>query len=321
MTCPQNARIALAAPIGLDAYVAVVDAGSIAEAARELGVPRPTLSRQLKRLEHDLGVQLLHRSTRRLALTPAGEELHRRARHIVAETRAAEAALRDLEGGPHGDLRISLPSSPAASVFGEAIAQFAALYPRVRLAVTSTNRHVDLLAEGIDVALRGGVVRDETLMQRVLSRGEVWAVASPTYLDRRGRPVHPDALAGHSCLVGFAGTQRPEQRWPLFHGGQVPVNPTHASDDLQVLRALALNHLGIALAPGQVVVDDVRAGRLERVLPGVVGRKVGISVVYLAQDPLPQRVRAFVDHLVAWAGTNELLRDESAASAWAPPAD
>jgi DNA-binding transcriptional LysR family regulator len=290
----------LAAPLGLDGYVAIVDAGSIAEAARALGVPRATLSRQLQRLEQELDTRLLHRSTRRLVLTVAGEELYRRGRHIVAETRAAEEAIRHLDGAPRGLLRISTPGMGPGGVLGEPIAAFLTRFPEVRIEVIATNRHVDLVAEGIDVALRGGVVRDPNLVRRVLLRTDLWAVASPLYLERRGTPVSPEELIDHACLVGFAGTAHPQTTWPLLEGGEVRVQPTHASDDPFLLRTLACHHHGIALTPSTLLLDDVVSGRLIRVLPDHVGQRAGLSIVYAHHEIIPHRVRAFVDHLVAW---------------------
>lgn len=287
------------APLDLEGFVAIVEAGSVSAAARELGVPRATLSRQLSRLEEHLGVRLISRSTRRLVTTRAGQELYQRARQIVADTREAEQAIRAMDDVPRGLLRISAPSSPTGSV-AKLVADFLHQFPLVQVEVLAENRHVDLVGEGIDVALRGGVISDPNLIQRILLRGRHTAMASPSYLERAGTPQTLEDLQTHACLVGFAGGHRPHRRWPLRSGGTVEVNGVHASNDLDCLRLWCLAGLGIALVPEELLLDEVECGQLVPVLAGEVGQETALAVVYPDRAFLQPHVRAFIDFSVAF---------------------
>ena len=275
----------------LHEFVAVVDRGSISGAARALEMPRATLSRRITALETELGLRLLHRGTRRLVLTPAGEELHRRARRIVADAQAAWDSVRRLDDVPRGLLRVSLVDIPRQPVFTE----FLRRYPEVRLEVTTTTRHVDLIAEGIDVALRFGPVSDASLIARRLWTGRAHAVASPSYLAAHGRPDSLEQLAEHECFVGFAGAWAPQRTWPLLDGGVVPVSGRVASNSVRLLADAARAGLGIAMLPDQVIGAALDDGSLEIVLEELVGADVPISLVYADREFLDPKVRAFVD--------------------------
>jgi DNA-binding transcriptional LysR family regulator len=283
--------------VELLAFVRIVDAGSLSRAAEELGVPRPTLGARLARLEERLGVRLLHRTTRRLVLTAAGEELHRRARGVLAALEEAATAVRPGEGPVAGLLRVSMP--PGGGVFGAIILDFMEQHPEVRLEVQFTTEHVDLVGEGYDVAIRAGMKLDPGLVGRTLGRAELIAVASPAYLQRYGRPETAEALASHRCIVGFAFGVRPAARWPLMDGGQVRVDGALACNELELQRQAAERGLGVALLPERLVRDGLATGRLERVLEGVVGGASQIAVVFPERRYLAPVVRAFVDHVVA----------------------
>lgn len=282
---------------GLGPFVAVVRARSFSAAARELGVPRETLSRQVAALEVRLGAKLLHRTTRRIVTTPAGEELYQRAAEIVAAAAAALAAVRATDGVPRGRLRVSLPTVGAA--FSPLIQRFAEAYPLVEIEVVCTNRFVDLVAEGFDAAIRAGAVHDPALMFRLLGRTENVAVAAPSYLRARGTPRTPADLAGHSCLRGLGGGSRPVTGWPLRDGGEVPVTGPIATDAMDVLYQLALDGAGIALLPVFRTAADLAQGTLLHVVPEVAGSG-SIGVVYPEAGKGDPKVRAFVAHAVAF---------------------
>lgn len=285
---------------GYEVFVSIVDAGSISAAARETDAPRETLSRQLARLEERLGVRLVHRGPRRLVLTPAGETLYTRARPLVVAAREAEAAVQRLDDTPRGLLRVSVPPGGGASFVAELALPFLDRHPEVRLELLATSRHVDLVAEGIDVALRAGTIRDPNLVARRLWSSQAIAVASPGYLDRRGRPASPADLPAHDCLLGMDGAERGHRAWPLFDGGEVAVSGRMVSNDLGVLLQAALADHGIALLPAPFAVDGLTAGALEQVLPDVLGTATSMAVVYVERALMPAKVRAFVDHVVAW---------------------
>lgn len=297
---------------GFEEFVRTVDEGSVSAAARSLGVPRATLSRRLGRLEERLGVRLLHRSTRRLKLTRAGEELYPRARRIVEEAIAAQDAVRRLDEVPRGLLRVSVPINIDLSM-APFIDSFLAAYPDVELEVWATTRHLDLIAEGIDVALRGGLVADGSLIGRRVLATELAGVASPDYLDARGRPTDPEELADHECILGFLRGERPERFWPLHDGSRIPVSGRLITNDVELRLAVALQGRGIALLPLSFCLGALAAGRLERVLEGALGSAAYLTLVYPEREFLDPKVRAFVDHAAMHLRPREtdIIRDES----------
>ncbi|MFK7999700.1 MAG: LysR family transcriptional regulator [Polyangiales bacterium] len=288
-----------------DVFVAILDAGSISEAARELDVPRASLSRQLARLEERLGVRLVHRSTRKLVATPAGVALYPRARALVLAANAAVESVARLDDVPRGLLRVSTPPH-YNSLFGGLFSTFLRKYPHVQVELQTSARHVDLVAEHVDVAIRGGVLRDTSLIARPISRSMLTAVAAPSYLDEHGVPANLKELAEHACLRGFAGGKRPNSRWPLRDGGEVEVDGPFVSDDMMALRGAAEDGLGIALIPGDLIKKPLADGSLVAVLPEEVGQSVPLSVVWKEREFLDPKIRAFVDVVVRWDHTGGL---------------
>ncbi len=285
---------------GFEVFVRVVEAGSVSAASRAMGVPRETVSRQLSRLEERLGLRLLHRSTRRLVPTPAGDTLYARARPLIAAARDAAEEVRQLDDVPRGLVRISVPPGGGAARMGEVISGFLLRWPEVQVELVASARHVDLAAEGYDLALRAGTIRDPSLVARKLWRSETLALASPGYLRARGTPQAVEDLAAHSCVLGMAGGTQPARRWPLRAGGEIPVQGRFVSDDLSAQLAACRAGIGIALLPQMPMVQaELEAGGLVEVLPGVLGTETSISLVMVERVLLPARVRALFDHVVA----------------------
>jgi DNA-binding transcriptional LysR family regulator len=266
----------------LERFVAVADAGSLAEAARDLHIPRETLSRQISRLEERLGVELLHRSTRRLVPTEAGLELLRRARVIVELTREAQDAVRAVDGIPRGVLRVTAP--PMGEALGEIVAEYLRLYPSVRIDLDVTTRHLDLVGEGFDVAIRAGSVTDGSLVSKMLLRNRLMAVASPSLLAKYPGVEGLEDLRRLPCIRGYAQGERPHDIWPLLDGGQIEVAGPFASNDLEVQIAAAKEGVGVALAPERLARSLLDDGRLHAVL-----------LVWPATGALPPKTRAFID--------------------------
>ncbi len=282
-----------------DAFIGIVDAGSISGGARALDVPRATLSRQLARLEKRLGVRLLHRSTRKLTLTPAGEELYPRARALLSTAQAAVRAVQRLDDVPRGLLRVSC--APLESpILGHLLADYVDRYPEVKVELISSTRHRDLAAEKIDVALRSGIVRDPNLVARPLMRTELVAVGSAEYLATHGVPATTADLAQYACLCGFRSGLRPSPRWPLKDGGRVEVAGPLVTNDLMALLGATLSGLGIALLPRSLVQAEITRGELVPVLEDTVGQVVSISLVWLEREFLDPKVRAFIDLVSTW---------------------
>jgi DNA-binding transcriptional LysR family regulator len=289
-------------------FLHVVDEGSISSAARTLDVPRATLSRRLSELESELGVRLVHRGTRRLTLTPAGEELHRRARRVVTETEAAWAAVRQFDEHPRGPLRVSVPDTDAAEA--GLFLDFARDYPEVQVEVSIDSRHVDLVGEGIDVALRFGPVTNESLIVRRLFVTRSLLVATPDYLQRMGAPTSVEDLAAHHCVTGFSGSSSAERRWPLVEGGHIAVSGRFSSTSLALRMAAARRGLGIALLPHGAIRPELDAGSFVPVLDGVVGMQTPASLVFVDREFLPPRLRLFIDRAVDHFRTQRSLSGE-----------
>ena len=281
----------------LQSFVQVVDAGSISKAAQELAIPRATVSRRLARLEERLGVRLMHRTTRRLRLTDAGEEFYHHARAIVLAVDVASLSVQRDEGRPSGLLRISVPPMTEPG-FRRILVAFMQRYPDVVLEVTSSSRHEDLVAGNIDLAWRAGERLDPGLVARKLVVAEVVAVASPAYLTRAGTPRSVAELGQHDCLLGFARGERPATHWPLRDGGRVRVVAKLVSNELSLLADAARAGLGIALIPAPYLSVDFAEGSLVPVLEDALGATSQVALVYPDRRLLKPAVRAFVDFVV-----------------------
>lgn len=294
-------------PLALDTYVAIIEAGSLSEASRVLGEPRATLSRRLAQLEEHFGVRLVHRSTRRFEPTRTGLELYRRGRRIVDEVRAAEAALVRKDGVPRGPLRVSLPS--AAPMFPELITRFCERFPEVQPDVWVTDRHLDLVAEGVDVAIRAGVVDDPSLIRRTLVRHRLVLVGAPAYLARRGAPRTVDDLDHHEFVVGYGGMDRPSRTIRLRGGGELAVTSVAACNEISIQLALVVAGRGLAVLPDVIAERAIEAGRLVVLLPDEVGLDVSASLVYPERGLLEPAVEAFVAHTIAFFEGRSVAED------------
>jgi DNA-binding transcriptional LysR family regulator len=282
------------------AFTCTVEARSLSRAAKTLGVPRATIGRRLGRLEEQLGVRLLRRTTRALALTDAGEVLYRHARIVLDAVKTAEASVRRSDDAVRGDLRVSLPPY-ADPAFNAMIADFSRRYPDVRLYVHTSTVHVDLLRDGYDVVVRASAEFEPGLVARNIARSRAVAVASPGYLAERGVPKAARDLARHRCLVGFSRGESPEVHWPTPSGRKVSVTGALVTNDLALLRDLAVAGQGIALLPRLLIEPELANGELRVVLDDKVGREERIAIVHAEREFVPPQVRAFVDAVVAWA--------------------
>jgi DNA-binding transcriptional LysR family regulator len=287
----------------MEVFARVVEEGGFSAAARALRLTPSAVSKLVARVEARHGVRLLARSTHAMTLTPEGEAYYRGCRRVLAEIEAAEAAL---DGGarPRGVLRVNA-SVPFGSRFVvPLLPAFLGRYPGLRVDVTLSDAVADLLAGRVDVAVRAGPLPDSALAARKLLDSPRLVVASPTYLARRGAPASPGDLARHDCL-GF-NFRRAEEGWPFAQAGRtrrVAVSGSAAAGDGETLRALALAGVGLARLAAFHVAGDVAAGRLVPVLqPFNPGDREPVHAVFLQGDPLPARVRAFVDFLVAELG-------------------
>jgi DNA-binding transcriptional LysR family regulator len=282
------------------AFASAVETASLSAAARSLGVPRATIGRRLARLEERLGARLLRRTTRSLALTDAGEAFYRHARIVLDAVAQAESSVRQGDGRIRGTLRVAIPPIGDPS-FHAMVAEFARAHPEVRMLVNASSRHVDLLREGYDLALRAGLLSEPGLVARTLVRDALVAVASPAYLKASGNPRSAKALRQHRCLTGFVRGEVPRTHWPRRGGGKVPIESHFVSNDPLMLEAAARNGLGIALVPLLLVRPALERGELVQVLPDLIGEEARVALVYPQKELLPPQVRAFIDAVVAWS--------------------
>jgi DNA-binding transcriptional LysR family regulator len=282
-------------------FAMVVDHGGFAAAERALGIPKSRLSRRIAQLETDLGVRLLQRSTRRFAVTDVGNSVYRHAQTMLAEAQAAREVVDRLSAEPRGVVRVSVPVGLAQTQLPKILPEFLARYPQVRLQLHVSNRRVDLINEGFDVALRVRTRLDDdgSLVMRSFGQIQELLVASPKYLDRMGRPRDPDDLAQHVSLSISEDDAR--QRWEL-HGPngevrRVELHPRVSGFDFPMLRSLAEQGVGITLLPETMCSEQVRNGTLEVVLPDWRLPQGIFHAVFASRRGLLPAVRVFIDFL------------------------
>ncbi len=286
-----------------ETFAAVVEKGSFTAAAEALGVSKSVVSKQVSLLERHLGAQLLNRTTRRLHLTQAGEVFASYSQRIMLEVREAEQSVMPLQSEPQGRLRISAPESLAMSLLPEALLRFQKQFPKLELEVHITGHFVDLIEEGIDVALRVGELEDSSLVARLLMPCNFHACASPEYLKKYGSPENPDGLSNHNCLIYSQGPQSESWFFKDADGKRIhtKVDGNLRSDTGNLLMSAALNGNGIFIGPTYMVVDALKEGRLETVLDDYAPAATGLYAVYPYSKLVSKKIRVFVDYLVeAW---------------------
>ena len=282
-------------------FSAVVDNGGFAAAERALGIPKSRLSRRISALENELGVRLLQRSTRRFAVTDVGNAVHRHAQTMLEEAKAAREVVDRLSSEPRGTIRVSLPVSIAQEMIPRLMPEFLAKYPQVRVQMHVSNRRVDVINEGFDLALRVRTKLDDdgSLVMRTFGQIEELLVASPKYLDRAGRPKQPEDLKDHVTLSMNEDEAR--QRWDLqdAHGEQrrIELKPRLSGFDFPMLMALAREGLGITMLPETVCAEAIRNGELEVVLPDWRLPQGIAHLVFASRRGLLPAVRAMIDFL------------------------
>jgi len=281
-------------------FVEVVRAGSFTEAGQALGLPKSTVSRRVSRLEASLGVRLLQRTTRKLSLTDAGAAFHTRAAAAMAAVEEARTVVTQMHTQPRGLLRVTAPVdiSPQLAAIVHAYVQ---AHPEVTVEVLLTSRRVDLVGEGIDVALRGGVMRDSALIARKLLGETTRLYASPEYIRAHGQPRTPQELAQHACVVLMGDIQGTKWRLTGPEGEvAVTVKPRQLANDYSFVRAATLAGSGVALMPSLICLEAERAGQLVRVMPRYESRRAGFYLVYPSATYVPAKVRAFNELAMAW---------------------
>jgi DNA-binding transcriptional LysR family regulator len=299
-------------------FLRVADTGSFTRAARDLGVPTSTVSRAVARLEEKLDVRLLHRTTRRVALTAEGTTLVDSTALPLATIRDAAAELSDRRREPHGVLRITAPSDLAEPIVADAVAKYVGRYPDVRVEVELTSRVVDLVREGFDIALRAGKLEDSSLTARKVGDMDLELYASPTYLTRRGHPKSVAELPAHDLVLfrprdgkAIWTLDGPDGQTKLEARGRI------GGGDFNFILAAIRAGGGIGLLPSVVASYHSHGGGIVRVLPKHASRGGGaLHLVYPSTRHIPAKVTAFRDLVFeGCAGTKAQTRTRRGAAA------
>ncbi len=282
----------------MQAFVKVVETGSFTRAAEALGISRTMATVHVARLEDELGVRLLHRTTRRLSLTEAGSAYYERSGALLGELASLEGSLAAMAEKPAGVVKMSAPVSFGVLHLGPALAEFVERHPAVKLDVNLNDRTVDLVEEGYDLAIRIARLVDSSLVARRIASTSLRVCASPGYVKRHGAPKVPHDLARHACLgYAYAGSG---DKW-TFEGPQGPVEVRVRSDSRanngELLRQLAIHDQGITLLPSFMVEEDLKARRLVALLAKFPPPVLGIFAVYPSRKYLSAKVRTLVDFL------------------------
>lgn len=285
----------------MEAFVRVVEAGSFVAAADRLGISTSSLSRLVADLEQHLGTRLLNRTTRRLSLTESGQAYYERCVTLLADLAEAEAMAGQSAAQALGTVRLTCSYSMAEQKVAPAIASFVERHPAVKFELVVSDRIVDLVEEGFDLAIRVGVLGSDRLVARRLGSMQLVLCAAPSYLERHPQPRDPADLAGHNALT-YAYSASPRlwrftDRAGEVHEVRVAGNLHANSGD--ALRAAALEGMGVINEPDFLLDPALQAGRLVRLLPEYTGAGGDIWAVYPSRRHLSLKVRLFVDHIAA----------------------
>lgn len=284
-------------------FVQVVDRGGFAAAGRALGMQKSKLSRRIALLEERLGVRLIQRSTRRFSVTEIGQEYYDRCVAVLVEAEAAQSVIERVRSEPLGVIRMACPTALINFQFGDMIARFMIANPRVEVHLESTNRRVDVIGEGFDLAIRVRFppLEQSELVMRRLDESTQALVASPSLFEGRKHPESPADL--HDWPSLDLGPAHREHSWSLEHGdgntAVVPHSPRLVTDDMAALREAALKGVGIVQLPTMMIWDDVQGGRLTHVLPQWIPKSGIIHAVFPSRRGLLPSVRALVDFMVS----------------------
>ncbi|MDY6890454.1 MAG: LysR family transcriptional regulator [Pseudomonadota bacterium] len=286
----------------LSLFIRVVETGSFTAAAESLNVQKSTISRRIAQLEDALGIRLIQRTTRKLRLTPEGEELFSRAQPLVDDLEAVQDQISASRAELRGRLRLTMPTEIGVFMMNEVIASFMQRYPRLELDVELGTRAVDLIEEGVDLALRLGPLPDSNLIARPIAGLHRGLFATPEYLQRHGAPQTPDELAHHHCISLMKPFDHLRFRdWndnePVTMGGRLRTN------SMSFVREMILQGMGIGRLPEVFCGELIRTGRIVRVLEAFTLEPLEVNALYASRRNLNPRLRAFLDHMA------ERLRD------------
>ena len=289
---------------GMRTFSAVVTEGSFSRAAQRLDRSPQLVSKYVAQLEARLGVRLLNRSTRKLSVTEAGQAYFDRCQGIVAEVDDLEDAVGNMAAAVRGLLKISAPMTFGMHHLTPAIAEFQSTHPELRIDLALDDRVVDIVSEGFDLAIRIANLEASSLVARRLAPINLVVCGSPAYFDKRGRPQTPKDLVDHECLGYTYSSDRDRWRFTSDAGAEedIQVSGRFCANNGDALRTAAIAGHGLVLQPTFIVGDDLRAGRLVRVMTDYTVTPLGVYAVYAHRQFLSNKVRAFVEFLGSYFG-------------------
>lgn len=283
-------------------FVQVIDRGGFTAAGSSLRLPKSTLSHRIQELESYLGVRLINRTSRQFGMTDIGSEFYRYALAMLSSSEVAEEAVRQRLAEPSGVIRVTTPAEIAQFALRDLLPVFLNRHPKVQIVQISTDRLVDMIGEGFDLAIRGHVadLQDSTLVQRAIAKVPWFLFAGPEYLAKTGMPAHTEDLAGHAALsIVRDGPQQWQLRGPAGEEATIPVLRRFQSNDMIAIREAACANLGIAALPGYICKAELKAGTLLPVLPGWVAADARITALMPYRTGMLPAVRALLDFLAA----------------------
>lgn len=275
-------------------FAVVVGSGSFTKAAEKLKLPKSTVSRKVSQLERRVGVRLINRTTRNLKPTETGKIYHQHCLKMLEQAEEADRVVNNMQAEPSGLLRISTPLAFGTPFFVSTIKSFLDKYPKVNIEIVADNKPVDMLEEEIDIAFRIGTLSDSSLVTRNLGTARLSLCASPEYLEKNGMPESIEDLHSHTCV------SHPIAPWVFIRNGQeVQIEPNcrMIANDMEMLKNMAMEGMGIAAAPQILISDDVKQGRLVTLLPDTPFIERTFYLVYPSRKEPPSKVVAFTDFM------------------------
>lgn len=283
----------------LTLFVNVADAGSFNKAAQQAGLSTPALSKRISKLEQDLGAQLIHRTTRRLSLTEAGESLYVHAKNIEGQVSDAIASVSAFSQGLTGTIKMSVPTISGELLLAEAVAEFCQKYPNITVDMRLENDFVDLVGEGLDLAIRTGKLEDSSLIAKPLIQSNWVVCCSPSYIERYGEVSDLEALRDHNCLA-YTYQAQGSFDWRFTRSNieeSVRISGSFATNNAQALRKAALAGFGIVYVPRCCVYEDLLQGKLIVILTDYQPRRLGVYAIYPFTKYLPEKLRLLIEHI------------------------
>lgn len=280
-------------------FTKVAKLNSFAEAAKELGISRAMATKHVMQLENSLGVRLINRTTRRLSLTEVGMVYNERCIQLLDDIEELELAATQLQTEPRGKLKISAPPFFGAFHLAPVVADYLQIYPDIKVDLIVQGGTVDLIEEGIDLAINVGELNDSSLISRKIASSRRVVCGAPKYFEQHGVPMHPNELREHNCLVNWSIPPRDTWRFLETDGTRttVKVKGTLQANIADVVRLAAINGLGLILLPTYIVGQDLQKGRLKAVLTEFEPMPLEIYAMYPHRKHLSAKVRTFVDFL------------------------